>query len=488
MDIRQLFLLAVALAVPIVLFALGKPRLVLGWACITLSVHIFDTTIFTNLPAARVVGLLYLPYALLTAPSWLRTAPAQVAVLSLIYLIVLGVIFGFVIPWPDTTGHRPFNMTAPGRAIVYLSRLLIDLSLTVFVAHELCKPGAIFFLARAFVLGATLSALAGLLLLVIPGFDPYFAITGLRNLNGIQFVRARGLSFEPRGLGMACVYSLMILIIKPGRLTIQRQSLMLINVLGMLVSYSSSSLALFAAGIVIVSTLLSRRMRRTITKVVLIASVFILIGALTIPQQFAIAKQAIIEHLDPTIRLRGAEPENLGQAIAYRLDSFDASALLFLFDQPVYAFIGTGPGMMLLPASSYVPPGLFSAMYPPERGLDGLPTHGPLLELSNGGVITLTAWIVQILVCWRALRIIWRRQTDPQRAQEWQFGRVFFLIGVVFYSIQTSITSPIWAVLLAIGWAAALLVNKQARLTVSSENNKELQRTTRPSTMAGAHS
>ncbi|MDP9316326.1 MAG: hypothetical protein M3R24_36655 [Chloroflexota bacterium] len=489
MDVQQLLLLAVALAVPLVLFTIGKPRLVLGWVGITLSVHIFDTTIFTNLPAARVVGLLYLPYALLTAPSWFRTAPAQIAVISLIYLMVLGVIFGFVIPWPDTTGHRPFNMTAPGRAVVYLTRLLVDLSLTVFVAHELRKPGAIFFLARTFVLGATLSALAGLLLLVIPGFDPYFAITGLRNLNGIQFVRARGLSFEPRGLGMACVYSLMILIIKPVRLTFQRQWLMLINVLGMLVSYSSSSLALFAAGIITAATLLSRGMRRTIMKIVLVASAFTLIGALTLPQQFAIAKQTVIEHLDPTIRLRGAEPENLGQAIAYRLDSFDASALLFLFDQPLYIFIGTGPGMMLLPASNYVPPGLFSAMYPPERGLDGLPTHGPLLELSNGGVITLAAWIVQIILCWRALRIVWRRQTDPQRAQEWQFGRGLFLIGVVFYTIQTSITSPIWAVLLGIGWAAALLTNRQAQLSGSSARKEVALRTEPlPSSMSGAHS
>ncbi len=489
MDVRQLLLLALALAVPLVLFALGKPRLVLGWVCITLSVHIFDTTIFTNLPAARVVGLLYLPYALLTARSWLRAAPAQVAVFGLIYLAILGIIFGFVIPWPDTTGHRPFNMTAPGRAIVYLTRLLVDLSLTVFVAHELRKPGAIFFLGRMFVLGATLSALAGLLLLVMPGFDPYFAITGLRHLNGIQFVRARGLSFEPRGLGMACVYSLMILIIKPGHLTFQRQGLMLINVLGMLVSYSSSSLVLFAAGIITVATLLSRGMRRTIFKIVLIASAFTVIGAFTLPQQFAIAKQTVIEHLDPTIRLRGAEPENLGQVIAYRLDSFDASALLFLFDQPVYAFIGTGPGMMLLPASNYVPPGLFSAMYPPERGLDGLPTHGPLLELSNGGVIALAAWIIQIMFCWRALRIVWRRQTNPQHAQEWQFSRGLFIIGVVFYTIQTSITSPIWAVLLGIGWSAALLVNRQARLTGSSERNEAALRTpVLPSDMAGAHS
>ncbi len=127
-------------------------------------------------------------------------------------------------------------------------------------------------------------------------------------------------------------------------------------------------------------------------------------------------------------------------------------------------------------------------MYPPERGLDGLPTHGPLLELSNGGVVTLTAWIVQIIICWHTLRIVWRRQIDSQLAREWQFGRTLFLIGVVFYIVQTSITSPIWAVLLGIGWASALLI-KQARLTRSSQRTEVSPGTAMTrSTMSGTHS
>jgi hypothetical protein len=199
MDLRQLILLAIAVAVPLGLFALNRQRLVLGWVCLTLSVHIFDTTIITNLPAARIVGLLYLPYALLIARSWLRLVPAQLWLLGFLYLAALGLVFGFLWPWPDTSGNRPLTMTAPGRAIVYLSRLLADLSLTIFVARELRKPGALLFLGRAFVLGAVISALAGIVNLLRPGFDPYFAITGLRYLNGIQFFRSQQIDDPGQG-------------------------------------------------------------------------------------------------------------------------------------------------------------------------------------------------------------------------------------------------------------------------------------------------
>lgn len=455
---QQIILLAVAAIIPALLFALNRPRLVLAWVGITLSIHIFDTTTLTNLPAARIVGLLYLPYTLLSIRSWLRIVPAQAWVLTYIYLFVLGLVFGFLWPWPDISGNRPLTMTAPGRTVVYLTRLLADLSLTVFVARELRKPGALLFLGRMLILGATISALVGIANLLRPGFDPYFSITGLRNLNGVQLYRSRGLSYEPRGLGMACVYALMTLLIVPGRITLQRQALIVVNLLGILVSYSTSSLALFVAGMVTAWAFLSNRTRLLLGGVLIVMALLVGIASVVVPHQFAIAAQTIEEHLDPSIRLRGAKPETLAQNIAYRLDSFDASALLFLVDQPEYILLGTGPGMVLLPASEYVPPGLFRLIYPKERGLDGLPTHGPLLEISNAGLLGLVSWLVQIIYCWSALRIVARQQADPQRRREWKFGEALFVIGVVFYTLQVSITSPIWAVMLGIGWAAAMLL------------------------------
>lgn len=452
MDARQPILLLIAVIVPLFLLLTGRRRALLGWVGVTLSVHIFDTTILTNLPAGRVVGLIYLPYALLSMPKWLRRAPAQAWMLNFVYLTVLGVLFGFLFPWPDTTGNRPLSMTAPGRTIVYLVRLVSDVSLTIFVASELQKPGRIFLLARSIVLGATLTALAGLLSFFTQ-FDPYFTITGLHDLAGNQ--RPRGLSFEPRGLGMATVYGLIVLIMMPGRLSFKRFSLTAINLLGLLASYSTSSLALLIAGLITAWTLLATRTRLLIISVLALMLAFVALAPLFVPMQFSVAMQSIQERIDPTNKLRGAVAENIGQEIAYRLDSFDASALLFLLDQPQYMLIGTGPGMMLLPASDYVPPGVYQLLYPKDRGLDGLPTQGLLLEISNSGILGLCLWLVQVAASYIALRRLSGNLVSRELAREWKFGRTLFLVATVFYVVQVSITSPVWAVMLGLGWAAA---------------------------------
>jgi hypothetical protein len=454
MDQRQVILLAIAIGVPVALFALHRPRWVAGWVALTLSIHIFDTTTLTNLPAGRIVGLLYLPYTLLSLRSWLRLGAAQAWLVSFVYMVLLGLLFGFILPWPDTTGNRPLTMQAPGRAIVYLTRLVADLSLTVFIAQELRKPGALLFLGKTFVVGATISAFVGVLNLVLPGFDVYYYITGLRFLNGVQFQRSRGLSFEPRGLGMMCVYALMIIIIFPGRMSKHRIVALIITSLGILVSYSTSSFALLSAGIATIWLLYTNRARIKIINIIIMLCLLVAIGAIVTPTHFAVAIETVTDHIDPSNRLRGAQAENLVQEIAYRLDSFDGSALLFLADNPEFILLGTGPGMILLPASNYIPPGLFTLMYG-EIGLNGLPTHGPLLELSNGGILGVALWVFQIIACLHAINVLRRRIPDNQR-QEWRFGRMLFIIGVVFYTVQTSITSPIWGVVLAIGWAAAM--------------------------------
>jgi hypothetical protein len=467
MDPRQFILLFVATVVPLALFAMGRTRLILGWVGLTLAVHIFDTTTITNLPAARIVGLLFLPTFLLNFRLWLRLPPARAWMVNFLYLLVLGTIFGVLWPWPDNSGARIFNLTAPGRFIVYSVRLLADVALTAFVAREICKPGALLYLGRAIVFGATVTALAGLVTIASPTTDLYYTITGLRYLNGAD--RPRGLSFEPRGLGQACAYGLMVLLVYPGRTSRPRLVAVVINLLGLLISYSTSAFALFVAGVATLWLFLTRRVRLALLGLLLLAGAMLVTGDLVAPERFEAAAAVVQEHLDPTIRLRGAFAENFGQEIAYRLDSFDASAVLFLLANPQFALIGTGPGMMMLPASDYIPPGLFTLMYG-DTGLDGLPTLGPLLEISNGGLISLAAWLVQVLSCWAALRTLAARRGSDGVGPVWSFGQALFLVGVVFYVVQTSITSPVWSVILGIGWAASATLDDEQRPRAAADS------------------
>lgn len=469
--LQQVILLVIALIVPIILFLINKPRWVLGWVCITLSVHVFDTTLLTNLAAARVVGLLYLPYALLLLPYWIRLTPAWAYILNFGYLLILGFIFGFIIPWPDTTGLRPFILTAPGRMLVYPTRLLADLALTIFMAREFLKPGTLRFVLHMLILGATISAAFGVIWLFVPGFDPYYIVTGLRGLNGIELIRSRGLSFEPRGLGMACAYALLLLLVDPWPLVRVRLPLMLVNLIGFMTAYSTSGIALILIGLLSLWFLGSSHIKLNISLFALVTVIMMVVGSVLYPERIAMAIDTISVHFDGS-RLQGVVPTNFIEQIAYLVDSFDASTILFLAANPFYILTGTGPAMIMLPATEYLPPGLFSIMYG-SSGINGLPTLGLLLELANSGLIGLLLWFTQVGAGWRALSHLYRNAT-AQAQFDWYFAYHAFLIGVVFYLLQVSITSPYWSLFSAIGWAAYYTAVKQRQTVAISAKTEQV--------------
>lgn len=471
-SLSQIILLMIAVGVPLVMFRVKRHKLLLVWVCVTLFVQLFDTTVLTNLPAPRIVGLMYLPTAIKAFREWFGLKPVKAWLVSYLYLLILGVIFGFLWPWPDTTMMRPYTLTAPGRTIVYSIRLISDVSLTIFIAGQLREAGNLYLLGRALVAGATLSALAGLLTF-FTGFDLVYAITDFEE----QFLtaeRAHGLSAEPRGLGLACAYGLMILLIGQKRLFKFWPVLLLINLAGLLSTVSTSALALMMTGIVTGWVFFSNRTRGAILALVLVAVILLFGASVFLPSQFESAVHTVQLRIDPSYKLNGIPPGSFGQEIAYRLDVFDASAMLFLLDEPFYALLGTGPGLVSLPGSLHVPPGLYSAIWTPEVGINSPPFHGILLEISNGGLLGVTLWLFQVIACWMALRFLANRRNGSAQAEEWSFAWAVFLIGTVFYLVQISI-SPVWSVLLAIGWAGAKLA-----MEYQNPAKSEARETSRP--------
>lgn len=456
-DYRQILLLSIAVIVPVVLLWTKRERLLLGWVVLTMFLQVFDTAVITNLPAGRVVGLIYVPLALSQVREWLRVRPARAWAINFAYLILLGLLFGWAWPWPDITMTRPFTLASQGRSIIYLVRLMSDVSLIIFIAKQLRKPGAIYYLARTLALATTLSALAGLIHL-LTSVDLYYLIAGMGE-QVLRMNRVRGLSPEPRALGLCCAYGVMVLLLGRRKLFRTWGVLLPINLAGLLLTYSTSSLALLVVGVVTASFFFSNRERGAVMAVLLILAVLIMGTQLYAPRQIESAIDTIQLRLDPDYKLAGIPPGNLGQEIAYRLDVFDASALLFLLEEPLYALIGTGPGLISLPASYHVPPGTYSLIWTPEIGINNLPSHGLLMEVSNSGLIGLVLWLLQVFSCWAALRDATARLRDPAERAEWNLAYSLFLIGVVFYVVQAS-SSPVWSVILAIGWTASKAVQE----------------------------
>lgn len=462
-DIQQLVLLLIAIAVPSMLIWRRQSRLLAAWVCFTFFVQIFDTIILTNLPAGRIVGLLFLPSAVRTIHQWARLRPIQAWLLNFGWLVLLGLMFGFLWPWPDTTLARPFSLQAPGRTLIYLTRTLADLSLAVFLAKELARGVSLVWIGRWLVAGATLSSLVGVLQFFFD-VDPYFTLTGLGE-QVVSLGRSRGLAGEPRALGLACAYGSMTLLLGRRNLTPYWGGLLLINLTGLLLTYSASSLVLFLAGILVVLLFFSNQERLIALGVLGFMLTVIFFSSILLPEQFTFALDTLRYRFDPEIKLSGIPPGTWAQEIAYRLDVFDASALLFLIDQPLYALLGTGPGLVTLPASEYVPPGQYSSIWTTDVGINSPPYHGLLLELANGGLLSLALWIWQVRWCLLSLR---RLSVMSSLTGQWIFGYALFLLGATFYFIQVSY-SPVWSLFLAIGWAGVSLVEKHEASLAASE-------------------
>ena len=459
MDPRQVALLGIAIIVPCTLFLMGRTRLLLGWVCITLFVQIFDSNV--NFVPGRIVGFLYMPYALLTARNWLRLLPVKAWLWGFLYLLILGIAFGFIWPWPDTTGSRALPLTPQGRTIIYLLRMMSTASLAVFIANELRKPGTLLYLGKMMVVGTSLTATFGVISSAT-NFDFFTLITGFRP--DIGSARARGLSIEPRILGGACVYGIMILLLlRKSKLSITWSSLrwcglIVIHLASLLLTASTSALALFLMGLLVGGLFFPARARLMVIGVAVTSVMGVTLFQVLMTDRFAFAVGQVHSRLEPEdSRLGGVKPTNIGQAIAFQMDIFDACAALFLYDQPLYAMVGTGPGLVTLPGSSYVPPGRFSDIWSPDVGINSPPTSGFLLELSNGGIIALTLWIVQVIACHSALRLLATNQVPTDDPEGWRFAHAFFLMGSAFYLMQVGF-SPRAAVLLGIGWAASRIV------------------------------
>ena len=280
-DLKQIILLTIAICVPLALLLTKRRRLLLVWVCFTFSVQIFDTVMLTNLPAGRIVGLLFMPFAVTKLREWAHLLPVRAWLLNYGWLLILGIAFGFLWPWPDTTFIRPFTLAAQGKTIIYLGRLLTDLSLTIFVAEQILQGDTLRLIGRAIMAGATLSALVGIFHFITQ-IDLYYIITGMGE-QILHLGRARGLVGEPRALGLNCAYCVMILLV--GRRKISRlwPIALVVNVVTLLLTYSASSIALFIAGTVVALVFFSNRERLTVAGVIAVALTIIFLTSVLLP-------------------------------------------------------------------------------------------------------------------------------------------------------------------------------------------------------------
>lgn len=457
MELRQLILLAVSVTVPALLIATRRETLLVRWICVVVGISIFDSQIGVNLPAARVAGLLLLPMAVTGLANLLRTRSGKVLLLHFAYLVLLGVIFGYVVPWPSAGFQRTVTQSAAGRSLVHLLRTAADLSLAIYISRYVARTGRPDQVVRYVLAGTALAACGGVLE-YLTRIDVYYLVTGSRPL-ALEY-RMRGFNYEPRGLGLMATHGLVFsLMLYSHRRSWRQLGSILLHAAALFLTIATSALAALTAGI---SALffVDKQTRKPILVVAAIG--LLLLASLARWEAGEVWLQTWTEHMEVRLASASATSASASWAenIAARTDVFDASAILFLVDNPLYLLVGTGPGLVTLPATDYVPHGMRTEWVWQERaGLNTPPQIGLVRELSNSGLVGLVLLGLFGLFSWRAFQAL--RLVEGGQFGPWGTGGVVFLAAAAVYLVQASPLSAIWPVFMGLGLAADQLASRE---------------------------
>ncbi len=457
MDWRGYVILAIALGVPLALLLHRREQELLAWLCLTVGISIFDARVGINFPAARLVGLLVIPFLPLGAfdfQTLLRTRPMRILLLGAAYLAVLGIIYGIIYPWADVGYLRPWVQSAQGRLLIYGARLLSDFGIILLVARRMIRGTLPHEMIRLLLIGTCAAAIGGMAEFVTK-IQIYEALTGypINEIGG----RVRGLNLEPRWLGLTMVQGGFIALLW-SRIRRSRALAMLALIHFAVMVLAVSASALFAAGAAWLGLVLfERRVRRPLLGFGAFAAgavALLLIFGRDLP-----VAASWITNLTERFTLRQAvdvATRTPVEVFAQFLDIFDYTAFMVLAASPLAVLIGVGPGLVMLPGSAFIPNDpRWAWVVETNEGITSLPTMGILVEWANGGILMVLLWIAFAVACWRAFSDM--AELDAEHADSWLLGRGAFIVIAGTYLVQTSPISAIWPVFMGMGIGASAL-------------------------------
>jgi len=296
-------------------------------------------------------------------------------------------------------------------------------------------------------IGTSIAALSGILEF-LTHIDFYQLLTGIEY--GSDPNRLRGFCYEPRGLGLIAGIGLLLSLL----LFSQQPSWKLFGLCCLHAPsffLAGSTSALIAAGMGAMLLMLFNHKFR------LYILIFTMIGLLSLSLLVMTKYQLLVSYIE-NARLRltidriERPPENIIENLAFRMDILDGPALLFLYSNPLNLLLGSGPGLVSLPATEYIPPSWYFH-WTAKTGINTPPTIGLILELSNTGIIGLWLWLIIWVSIFRAFNYL-EKLKPAGKGKAWRMGKGASAAVLGVYIMQISPLSPYWAVFLGIGLAA----------------------------------
>jgi hypothetical protein len=447
----QLLLFVTIVAIPVWLMATRNGPALLAWVILVTCLDILNAKAAVNVSAASITGLLLAPYSARMLFAFRKSPVVAWIAAHYGYLVLLGLMFGLAFPWPDTVG-RPLNLRAEGRTVLYLMRETAALSIAVFVAQQVAKSGRPDRVLNG-ILFAACATSAFAVLEYVTGISYYLLFNEGVFAPTYWNFRVRGLNFEPRGLGLVGAHALVIgiLYIASRRQVWSTAATLVTTALAMLLGASTSGMIAAAAGASTV-WLSNRRVRRYVARASIVAVVGLAAVAAVQSERINALRFLFSERVGSTVRYGAAT--NAFEEVVYRMEVFDTSAALFMAAHPSYLFIGTGPGLVSIPASPFMPVTAYTRLYV-EPGLNSPPTMGLLLELANGGIVALVLWLGFVFSAGRSLDWVVQREATDSRI--WGIARWSFIAAATIYLLAAGFLSSLWPLFAGLGLAAAFL-------------------------------
>ncbi|ODS88830.1 MAG: hypothetical protein ABS44_07410 [Chryseobacterium sp. SCN 40-13] len=296
------------------------------------------------------------------------------------YLIILGYVFGFMFPWDSVySDYRLWTQRAEGRAIITLFRLLNEILLSYYIIWCFIKKKINLRLVIYMI--AYISLLSFGVGLIDYFFGYWFKSNFLYVVPELSS-RFLGLNGEPKmfGRNSALAYALILLYYLTQRKDKKLVFFLIINAVGVIISLSASALILF---MVLNLIILLKKIKPA---AFIFFSVVFMVAAVLLQNNpfFEEVTKGKIEKAFFGIENKVIPDE---PQLFSRFDIFDRLGLVFLYENPQYILMGTGPNLISIPASKYVDTLPEYATFAERGGIDSVPNVMVNNILARSGII-----------------------------------------------------------------------------------------------------
>ena len=384
MIFPQPLLLLLCTAIPgFLIYVKKRTDLSIVWLALIIVCDIFNSQLYMNLAALLIFGMTVTPYLWFNRKDFYSNRAVQLLSIYFIYLVLLGIYHGFVLPWPDLSGVRSFKDQAQWRTILHLGRTVCEWFVVLFLVLEIeRKPKQILSLFLRTMFFASIALAMSALLEKALQIDFYHFFTRGRAL--LLPDRPRGFAYEPRGLSQNLAYAMLLTPFVP----LPRWKYFFVPLFAFVAIYftiSFSGIAVLVSGLILLGILFPishlefiRRNLKSASGVCLAVMVVLAISISALPKSSLHHMHVRLDYL-------------FDSGVAEKLEVFDAASVNFLDHHPKYYLLGTGPGLIYLPAGDYI---LERDKYIWNNHFEALPHLGAVLIISNSGLLGLCIFIL----------------------------------------------------------------------------------------------